>query len=188
MLGYLFFFSSYLFLLLSFLCYIFICLYIKTKNKLKLISKVSNSSKAKEADPTMNDIERNTLLLLCAMFHVFLLCPWYSCRRRAATAVVGAVALQLLSAAVRGSFQGLAHRSRAKGHDHSVMASRIRCSATVARQSPSVNVPRPVPPPPPSLLPVGGMFRSMERISVEFNCTPDQMSFFLNSWLWPSGM
>ena len=36
---------------------------------------------------TMNDKERNTLLLLCAMFHFFL-CPWDSCRRRAATAVV----------------------------------------------------------------------------------------------------
>ncbi len=42
-----------------------------------------------------------------------------------------------------GQFSGPCTQEQGKGHDHSVMASRIRCSATVARQSPSVNVPRP---------------------------------------------
>ncbi len=91
----------------------------------------------------MNDIERNTLLLLCAMFHGFFIVPVGQLSSSSRDSCRRAVALQLLSAAVRGSFQGLAHRCRAKGHDHSVMASRIRCSATGARQSPSVNVPRP---------------------------------------------
>ncbi len=134
----------------------------------------------------MNDIERNTLLLLCAMFHGFFIVPVGQLSSSSRDSCRRAVALQLLSAAVRGGFQGLAHRCRAWGHDHSVMASRTRYSATVARQSPSVNVPRPYHHHLPPSSPVGGMFRSMERISVKFNCTPDQMFFFLNSWLRPS--
>ena len=114
MLGYYLFFFLFVSAALLPVFYSYMSIY-KSEKQLKLISKVSNSSKAKEADPTMNDIERNTLLLLCAMFHGFLNVPVGQLSSSSRDSCRRAVALQLLSAAVRGGFQGLAHRCRAWG-------------------------------------------------------------------------